>query len=162
MTSGSLWNYYRDEINDEENGNNVNNNGINNDKTITSKSFECKTKIIGRTSNDNNTLDTEVVVPLKYLSNFWRFIDLSLIDCEIVLHLSWSKECIISDISITLRIPANPSANPLVQEVAAVKITGATFQINNAKLYVPAVTLSINDNIKFSGNIKQRLKRTIS
>ena len=40
--------------------------------------------------------------------------------------------------------------------------TGATFQINNAKLYVPVVTLSINDNIKFLENIKQGFKRTIS
>ena len=40
--------------------------------------------------------------------------------------------------------------------------TGAIFQINNAKLYVPVVTLSINDNIKFLENIKQGPKRTIS
>ena len=40
MTSGSLWNYYRDEINDDENENYVNNNRINNDKTATSKSFD--------------------------------------------------------------------------------------------------------------------------
>ena len=50
MISGSLWNYYRDDINDDENENdNANNNRINNDKQITSKSFEYKKKIIGRT-----------------------------------------------------------------------------------------------------------------
>ena len=55
----------------------INNDGnkINNEKTI-SKSFEYKTKIIGSTTNDNNTLSTEVAVPLKYLINFWRFLDL--------------------------------------------------------------------------------------
>ena len=44
----------------------------------------------------------------------------------------------------------------------ATTTTGATFQINNVELYVPIVTLSINDNIKFLENIKQRFKRTIS
>ena len=45
MTSGSLWSYYRDEVNDYDNENdNANNNRINKNKTITSKSFECKTK----------------------------------------------------------------------------------------------------------------------
>ena len=81
-------------------------------------------------------------------------------NCE--LNLSWSKNCIISEISITPRIPSNPDANPLVQEVAAIQTTGATFLINKAKLYVPVVTLSINDNIKFLENIKQGFKRTIS
>ena len=75
-----------------------------------------------------------------------------LTNCEIELDLSWSKECIIAEISITPRIPPNPNA---VQEVVAMQTTGATFQINNAKLYVPVVTLSINNNIKFLANIKQ-------
>ena len=64
MTSESLWNYYRDEINDDANENNLDNNRINNNKTITSKSFEYKTKLIGSTPNNNNILDAEVVVPL--------------------------------------------------------------------------------------------------
>ena len=76
MTSGSLWNYKRDKINDEANENNTVYNKIKKDKTITSKSFEYKIKIIGRTPADNNTLDSEVVVPLRYLSNFWRSLDL--------------------------------------------------------------------------------------
>ena len=89
-TSGSLWNYYRDEINDSANENNdANNYRINNNKTTTSKSFEYKTKILGTTPNDKNILDAEVVVPLKYLSNFWRSLDLPLINCEIELDLSW-------------------------------------------------------------------------
>ena len=83
MTSGSLWNYYRDEVNDDENENDNANSRINNNKTITSKSFEYKTKLIGGTPNDNNTLNAEVVVPLTYLSNCWRFPDFPLIKCEI-------------------------------------------------------------------------------
>ena len=54
MTSGVLWNYYGDEVNDDVNENNTANNKINNNKTIKSKSFEYKTKIIQRTPADNN------------------------------------------------------------------------------------------------------------
>ena len=95
------------------------------------------------------------------MSNFWRFLDFPLINCEIELYLWWLKECIISEISITPRIPANPNTNPPVQKVAAIQTIRAAFQINNAKLYVPVVTLSINDNIKFLENIKQEFKRRI-
>ena len=84
----SLWNYYRDQINDYANENNdANNYRINNSKTTTSKSDKYKTKIIGRTPNDN-ILNTEVVVPLKYLNNFWRSLDLPLINCKVELDLS--------------------------------------------------------------------------
>ena len=65
-------------MNDDENENDVNNNNnnmINNGKTITIKSVEYKPKIIGRTPNDSNTLDAEVVFPLKYLSNFLIYLD---------------------------------------------------------------------------------------
>ena len=69
MTSGSLRNYYRDEKNDDANEND-NNNRINNNKTIASKYFEYKTKIIGSTPNLNNILYAEVVLPLNYVGNF--------------------------------------------------------------------------------------------
>ena len=70
MTSGILWNYYRDEVNDDANENNTANNKINKNKTITSKSFEYRTKIKGSTKNNINILDAEVVATLKYFSNF--------------------------------------------------------------------------------------------
>ena len=57
---------------------------------------------------------------------------------------------------------ADPDANPPIEPRAAIHTTGATFEINNAKLYVSVVTLSINDNIKLLENIKQGFKRTIS
>ena len=113
---------------------------------------------MGRTPGDNNISDAVVVVPLKYLSNFWRSLNLLLINCETELDLKWTKNCIISEIS---RTPAVLS-NPAVSTVEATQTTGATFQINNAKLCVPDVTLSINDNINFLENIKQGFKRTIS
>ena len=96
MTSGSLWNYYRDEGNDDANEQN-NDYRINNEKTTTSNS-EYEKKIIGSTLNNSRRLDAEIVVPLKYLSNFWRSLDLPLINCEIELDLSWPKDCIMSDI----------------------------------------------------------------
>ena len=107
-------------------------------------------------------MDTEIVVPLKHLSNFWRSLDLPLINCEIEFDLSWPKEFILSEISIIPTTPPNPNANTPVQEVAVIQKTSKTFQINSAKIYVPVVTLSINDNIKVLVNIKQRFKRTIS
>ena len=141
MASGSLWNYYRDEINYLANET-ANTNRINNNKTITSKYFECKIKLLGTTPNNNNILDAEVVVPLKYLSNFWISVDFSLINCEIELNLSCSKYCVISEVSRTFRAVGNPT----VQQVAT-QTTVGTFQINNAKLYVPVATLSIIGNI---------------
>ena len=69
MESGSLWNYYGNEVNDLVNET-VANRKMNNSKIKTSRSFECKTKIVGRTPDNNNILNTEVVVPSKYLINF--------------------------------------------------------------------------------------------
>ena len=87
-------------------------------------------------------LNTEVVVPLKYLSNFWMSLDLLLIDCEIELDLKWTKNCVLIE--------------------GDDKITGTTFAITSTKLYVPVVTLSINDDIKFLENIKEAFKRRTS
>ena len=96
MTSGSLWNYYRDKVNDSANETDNNDNMINNNKTTQSKPFKCKTKIIGSTSNNNSRLNTEVIVPLKYLNNFKRSLDFPLINCEVKLDLTWSKHCVLS------------------------------------------------------------------
>ena len=112
MKSGSLQNYYRDEINDSAIAINNDGNKINNNKTITSKSFKYKTKITRSTPNDNNTLNAEVAVSLKQLSNFWGLVDMLLINCEIELDLPWSKECLSSEISIT---PGVIGDNPVIQ-----------------------------------------------
>ena len=84
------------------------------------------------------------------------------INCETELDLPWSAECTISEISVTTIVFGNPNVDPPVPAMAAVQTTGETFQINNAKLYVLVVTLSINDNIKLLANIKQGFKRKIS
>ena len=63
------------------------------------------------------------------------------INCEIELDLSWSKECIISEISIIPTIPGNRDANPPAADVAPIQTTGGTLKINNVKLYVPVAAL---------------------
>ena len=70
-------------------------------------------------------------------------------------YLPWPKECIIPEICILPAIVGNPTT-------PAKQTTGATIQTNNTKIYVPTVNLSIYDNIKFSENIKQGFKKTIS
>ena len=78
-----------------------------------------------------------------------------LINCEIELELPCLKYCVIFKISRTTKVGgANPADTTL--------ITGAIFQLNNAQLYVPVFTLSVNDKIKFFENIKQGFKKTIS
>ena len=83
-----------------------------------------------------------------------------LINCETELNLRGKRNCIITEISRTFR-SVHPDTDPGVHEITT-QTTGAIFQINIAKLYVPVVTLSIDDNIKFLENIKQGPKRTIS
>ena len=108
-----MWNYYRDEINNSANENYNTNNKINNNETTTSKPFLYKTKIIESIPNNNNILDAKVVVPLKYLSNFWKSPDFLLIKCEIELDLRWTKNCLISELSRTFGA-VNPNAYPVV------------------------------------------------
>ena len=77
-TTDSLWNYYRDEPS--------------NPLSLNSKSFKCKTSIVGKTPEDNDLLtNAKVAIPLKYLSNFWRALNILLINCEVELILTWSK-----------------------------------------------------------------------
>ena len=72
---------------------------------------------------------------------------MSLVNCAVELDLSWSRNCIISEISRTIPIAANLHANTPVAASAATAISGAIFQITSSKLYVLVVTLSINNNI---------------
>ena len=81
-TSGSLWQYYKD---------------IPNDNLARSESFKYKVKITGKTRNNGNTKDVEIIEPLKYLSNFCRTLEMPLINCEVNLILTWSKDCVITN-----------------------------------------------------------------
>ena len=72
-TSGSLWQYYKDEPNDN---------------IADSESFKSKVKVTGKTPAAGNTNDVEVIVPLKYLSNFWRTLEMSLINFAVNIFLN--------------------------------------------------------------------------
>ena len=81
-TTGCLWQYFRDEPNDD---------------IEDSESFKSKIKITGKTHDDNNGKDVEIMVPLKYLSNFWRTLEMPLINCKVNLILTGSSTCVITD-----------------------------------------------------------------
>ena len=85
---------------------------------------------------------------------------MSLINCEVELDFSWSRNCIISEISKTIPIAANLNANPPVPASAAITNPRVIFQITSSKLNVLVVTLSINNKINFSENIKLGFKRS--
>ena len=89
-TTGSLWNYYRDEPNSGING------GINY-SIMGSKSFDYKANFIEDSITQNNLTknDFKIVVPLKYLSNFWRSLNIPLISCGVEFILNWFKNCVL-------------------------------------------------------------------
>ena len=159
MISGSLRNLYRDEINDDINENNRFRNRLNNNKTIRSESFEYMIKLIWRTTDNDNIINAEATVPWKYLRDFWRSLDLPLINCDIEFELKWPTNFVIAEVSKTFRA-VDPNVDPVEYKLVTAT-TGARFQLNNAKLYAPVVTFSINDNIKFLENINQGIKRAI-
>ena len=114
---GSLWQYYKDEAGEDMEN---------------SKSFSSKVKITGKTLVDGNKKDVEIIESLKYF-------EMSLINCEVNLILTWSKDCVISSAA------------------------GETkFKITDTKLYVPVVTLSTQDNAKLLQQLKSGFKRTIN
>ena len=114
---GSLWQYYKDEAGEDMEN---------------SKSFSSKVKITGKTLVDGNKKDVEIIESLKYF-------EMSLINCEVNLILTWSKDCVIS------------------------YAAGETkFKITDTKLYVPVVTLSTQDNAKLLQQLKSGFKRTIN
>ena len=137
-TTGTLWNYYRDEPNS---GINV---GINY-SIKGSKSFDYKSNFIegGVMQNNLTENDVKIVVPLKYLSNFWRSVTVPLINCEVELILSWFKNCAL--ISKATR-EANYGADPVFRKIANPK--NGIFEITDKKLYVPVATLSKENDIK--------------
>ena len=87
--SGSLWQYYRDETVLTDVGA-IKNFQVGNDNSF---SLKYKQKITGATGN-NGTKSVEIMVPLKYLSNFWRTYEMTLINCEINLIVTWSDKCV--------------------------------------------------------------------
>ena len=142
MESGSLTNCYRDRVDD------INDNGLD------GRTFKYMTKITRKTEarpahpvNEGNVDQPSkppvqklniVNIPAKFFSNFCRSLNLTLINCEVDLDFSWTKDCIL--------VGHNNN------------ITGIDFEIASTTFDVPVVKLSINDNI----NLNQGFKRTIS
>ena len=89
-TSGSLWHHCKEIPAINNDGNIVIYNGAN-----ATDSFNFKAKIIGQTNDDGDIENVEIMVPLKYLSNFWRTLEMPLINCEVELILTWSSNCVI-------------------------------------------------------------------
>ena len=135
-TTGSIWQYCKDIPAQNANGdialfaaNNI------------TDSFKFQAKIKGQTGN-NGTKDVEIMVPLKYLSNFWRTLEMPLTNCEVNLILTWSSSCVLV--------------------ATAIQNQNATFAITDTKLYLPVVTLSTQENTKFLQQLKSGFKRIIN
>ena len=120
-TSLSLWQYYRNERY-LDNNNNVIDFPAKNKNSI---SFQFEEKITWETGN-NGTKDVERIAPLKYLSNFWRTLEMSLINCEITFMLTWSKNCFLVAETVANQEPI--------------------FMITDTKLYDPVATLPSQNN----------------
>ena len=119
----------------------------NNLATINSSSFKYKVDLLGNPAVLNNVArrNVKVVVPLKYLSNFYRSLEMPLINCKTKLNLTWKKECVLST-------DTDDAANPE---------NNAVFIINDTKLYVPVVTFSKEDNKDFIEQQNKGFQRSI-
>ena len=131
-TSGSLCQFRRDEQPKENNGE------ISHVSTDNSSSFKYKSNFIGTIANGGRKNGVKIAVPLKYLSNFWRSLEMPLINCKVELSLKWYENCILSSAG-----------------------TAATFTITDTKLYVSVVTLKTEDNTKLSKLLSEKFKRPI-
>ena len=131
-SSASLYQYKRDEPPED--------NAIANLTVNNSSSFKYKVNLMGNRNVVGGIvrLNVKVVVPLKYLSNFFRSLEMPLINCKLKLNLTWKKECVLST-----------------------DIGNAVFIINDTKLYVPVVTLSKEDNKDFIEQQNKGFQRSI-
>ena len=102
-----------------------------------SPSFKCKASIIGNTENNGIKHGVKIVLPLKYLSTFWRSLEMPLINCKIEISLNWIERCLLTTANI------------------------AILKITDAKLYVPIVTLPAEDNVKLLKLLSKGFKRTV-
>ena len=129
-STGSLYQFKRDEPPDD-----------NADFANNTSSLVYKSKLISGT-DDNNVNNVKLIVPLKYVSSFFKSLEMPLVNYKIDLELTWHKDCMISSI--------NAAAGQVV-----------SFMITNTKLYVPVVTLSTKDNNNLTKQLNDGFKRTI-
>ena len=129
-STGSLYQFKRDEPPDD-----------NADVANNTSSLVYKSKLTSG-NDDNNVNNVKLVVPLKYVSSFFRSLEMPLVNCKIDLELTWHKDCMISRV--------NAAAGQVV-----------SFMITNTKLYVPVVILSTKDNNNLATQLNDGFKRTI-
>ena len=129
--SVSLWQLKGDEQNmDNGNPENV--------TTAESTSFEYKSSILGNPAAYGVLKNLKIVVPLRYLSSFWRSLEIPLINCKVHLVLNWTKSCVMYNIA-----------------------GATTFKITSTKLYAPIVTLSTKDNVNLTKQLNTGFKRPV-
>ena len=132
LARGSLWQFKRDEVPDNNANLTVDN----------SQSFKHQGALVGETKDADSwnsfVKNTKIVAPLKYLSNFWKSLEMPLINCKIHLELNWIEDCILSS--------AGDSAK---------------FKITDAKLHVPIVTLSTKDDVNLTKQLSNDFKRSV-
>ena len=118
--------------NDTDNNNNITHSILN------SQSFDYKANFMKNGVTHNNLIksDVKIVVPLKYLSNFWRNLNIPLINCEVELILTWFKNCVL----ISKLTRDADYDEPIDRKIDIPE--NAIFQITDTKLYVPVVSLS--------------------
>ena len=131
-SSATLYQYKRDEPPEDD--------VIADLTTNASSSFKYKVSLLGNPVVANNIvkINVKILVPLKYLSNFFRSLEMPLINCKIKLNLTWKKECVLST-----------------------DAGDAVFIINDTKMYVPVVTLSKEDNKDFIEQQNKGFQRSI-
>ena len=110
------------------------------DLTAGSTSFKYKSSRFKTLTNDDNEVfkNAKIFVPLRYLSNFLRSLEMSLINFKIHLELNWTITCVKSNIA-----------------------EATTFKITNTKLYVPIVALSAKDNVNLKKKLIEGFKRPV-
>ena len=122
-TSENLWKFFKDEPNGNITG---------------SGSFKSKIKITEKTCDNGNAKNVEILVPLKYSSDFWRTLEMPLINCDISIDLTWSNKCVISSAAGEEK-----------------------FKITDIKPYIPVVPLPAEDNVKLLKQLKSGFKKQL-
>ena len=117
-----------------------------------STSFKCKVSFLGKATDDDahdrSLKNAKTVVPLKYLSNFFRSLEIPLINCKTPLQLNWNNNCVMY------------SADTYAGGDDGNK-SETVFQIRSTKLYVPIVTLSTKDNVIFTKQLNEGFRKSI-
>ena len=132
-TLGSLWQFKRNEV------------PANNDNLdiVNSQSFKYNAGFVGKTANavaytNSSVKNIKIVVPLKYLSNFWRSLEMPIINCKIHFELNWIEDCILSSDG-----------------------DSAKSKITDTKFHAPIVALSTKDNVNLTKQLRDRFKRSV-